>query len=438
MNFAYSPDPFDDNAPLTIKGAAVAFPPPAGIGSARSGFLDPGPCNEGPSGRWRSPYIRNCTNFMTDSIGMRIDGDHVGSAFTGAVNPGQDLKSMVCDSFTQYNENGIGVSITNNAYAQLVSIFTINSKIAIFCNTGGSCDLTNSNSSFGIFGLVADGVGRIDFTGVTTTATVGGDADSFEIVGVADTLGNYRRPYNGQALFFNINLDDYDDTTQTGILTAPLRSLRSINILNGGSGYTQTSPPAITISGPGGPEGITAEGSANVSAAGTITSIDVTNEGRNYLPDEEIVISIAGGGGGIATAVTEPIYFTVAEATEPTPTVGFSTVTLDQFVPYNVAANTGVEMFRISRILTSSHSFEYVGTGVNINRANPFQGGVPIPENEVVATNGAQIPFTSTDQAGNFKIGEGITIDQTTSTIRGRDFSRAIQAEVTPLILALR
>ena len=158
----------------------------------------------------------------------------------------------------------------------------------------------------------------------------------------------------------------------------------------------------------------------------------------SYLPNEELVISIGGGGGGIATAVTEPIYFTVAEATEPTPTVGLTTVTLDQFIPYSVGVGVTAEMFRISRILTSSHSFEYVGTGVNINRANPFQGGVPIPENEVVATNGAQIPFTSTDQAGNFKIGEGITIDQTTSTIRGRDFSRAIQAEVTPLILALR
>ena len=345
---------------------------------------------------------------------------------------------MVCDSFTQYNENGIGVSITNNAYAQLVSIFTINSDIAIFCNTGGSCDLTNSNSSFGNFGLVADGVGRIDFTGITTVATVGGDSDVTTLTGVADTIGNYRRPYNGQALYFKINLSDYDDTTATGIITAPLRSLRKINMLNGGSGYSQAAPPAVTISSPGGPEGISAEGSANVSTAGTITSIDVTNEGRNYLPNEELVISIGGGGGGIATAVTEPIYFTVSEATEPTPTVGLTTVTLDQFIPYSVGVGVTAEMFRISRILTSSHSFEYVGTGVNINRANPFQGGVPIPENEVVATNGAQIPFTSTDQAGNFKIGEGITIDQTTSTIRGRDFSRAIQAEVTPLILALR
>ena len=438
LNFAYAPDPFDDNAPLSIKGAAVAFPPPAGVGSARSGALDPGPCNEGPSGRWRSPYIRNCTNFMTDSIGMKIDGYHVGSAFTGTNNPGQDLKCMVCDSFTQYNENGIGVSITNNGYAQLVSIFTINSKIAIYADTGGSCDLTNSNSSFGIYGLYADGVGAIDYTGITTAAIVGGDTDVISLVGIADTLGNIRRPYNGQAMYFQINLDDYADTSASGIVTAPLTFLSRIEILDGGSGYTEGSPPAITISSPGGPEGIIAEGSANVSSAGTVTSIDVTNAGRNYLPNEEVVISIAGGGGGIATAIMEPIYFTVAEATEPTSPAGITTVTLDQFVPYNVGVGVSVEMFRISRIVTSSHSFEYIGTGVNINRANPFQGGVPIPENEVVAINGAQVPFTSTDQAGNFRIGEGITIDQTTSTIRGRDFSRAIQAEVTPLILALR
>jgi hypothetical protein len=78
-----------------------------------------------------------------------------------------------------------------------------------------------------------------------------------------------------------------------------------------------------------------------------------------------------------------------------------------------------------------------VGAGTDINSANPFQGGVPIPENEVVAINGGQVPFTSTDQKGNFKIGQGLTIDQTTSTISGRDFNRAIQANLTPLIIAL-
>ena len=101
-------------------GGAVAFPPLDSTKFAVSGFIESGPATEGPTGRWRSPYIRNCTNFMPFSIGMKIDGNHA-----TASTPGADLKSMVCDSFTQYNEAGIGVSITNSGYAQLVSIFTI-------------------------------------------------------------------------------------------------------------------------------------------------------------------------------------------------------------------------------------------------------------------------------------------------------------------------
>jgi hypothetical protein len=127
----------------------------------------------------------------------------------------------------------------------------------------------------------------------------------------------------------------------------------------------------------------------------------------------------------------------VSEATEVTPT-GITTITFNEFVPYELFSGDPFVLKRISRILTSSHSFEYVGTGTSINTALPFRGALPIKENEVVALDGAQIPFTSTDQKGNFDIGEGIQVDQTTSTIRGRDFSKAIQAEVTPLILALR
>ena len=110
---------------------------------------------------------------------------------------------------------------------------------------------------------------------------------------------------------------------------------------------------------------------------------------------------------------------------------------LDKFIPYPVFPDDPFTLQRISRILTSSHSFEYIGAGTDINRANPFQGGEPIPENEIVAINGGQVPFTSTDQKGNFRIGSGLEINQTTSTISGRDFNRAIQANLTPLILAL-
>ena len=55
-----------------------------------------------------------------------------------------------------------------------------------------------------------------------------------------------------------------------------------------------------------------------------------------------------------------------------------------------------------------------------------------------MTTNGGNVVYTSTDQSGNFRIGDDLQINQTTSSISGRDFSRSIQAQVTPLILALR
>ena len=141
---------------------------------------------------------------------------------------------------------------------------------------------------------------------------------------------------------------------------------------------------------------------------------------------------------GIVTAAINPLSPSLPLSRTSGDTVGISTVTLNEFVPYPVGAGVSIEMFRISRILTSGHSFEYIGSGTNINNSTPQKGAVPIKANEVVAINGAQVPYTSTDQQGNFNIGGGIQINQTTASISGRDFNRAIQAQVTPLILALR
>ena len=448
------------------RSGAVAFPPTqtdinAGISTgARSGFLDVGPATEGSSGRWRSPYVRNCTNFMTGSIGMKINGDH---AISSDPNSGSDLKSMVCDSFTQYNEAGIGVSLTNNAYAQLVSIFTINCDIAIFASSGAQCDLTNSNSSFGNFGLVATGLGKTEATGIASNRNPAGeliasnDAEIDRLI-LSDVRAlsdnQVIRPFDGQALYFKIDLDNYPDAVGTGRITEPLRQVKEVKIIEGSdlTGFSALNPPTITIldgdttgnpgGGPLGPQGIVAEASATVDVTGKITEFNLIASGRNYLGSQNLIVDVEGNT-GIATVVTEPIYFTVFEATEPTDFAvtggtGITTVTFNEFIPYEVFPDDPITLQRISRILTSSHSFEYVGTGTDINRSTPLVGGVTIKANEIVARDGAQIPFTSTDQKGNFDIGEGIQIDQTTSTVRGRDFNRAVQANVTPLILALR
>ena len=126
------------------------------------------PYSKGVGPITQGPYVRNCTNFIADSIGMKVDG------FAAEPGDKDDIGvtgTMSVDSYTQYNQGGIGVSITNEGYAQLVSLFTICNDIAVYCGSGGACDLTNSNSSFGNYALVADGVGPKKYTGIITSSS---------------------------------------------------------------------------------------------------------------------------------------------------------------------------------------------------------------------------------------------------------------------------
>ena len=110
-------------------------------------------------GKWKGPYIQNCTSNTTTGTGIRIDG-----------NQARLLKTMNVDAFTQYNQGGVGVAVTNQGYAQLVSVFTICCQDAITCHTGGQADVANSNCSFGTFGLVSDGKSPVQYTGVVTSS----------------------------------------------------------------------------------------------------------------------------------------------------------------------------------------------------------------------------------------------------------------------------
>ena len=69
--------------------------------------------------------------------------------------------------------------------------------------------------------------------------------------------------------------------------------------------------------------------------------------------------------------------------------------------------------------------------------ALPAQGGVSIQDNEIDMRNGGLVVFTSTDQSGNFRIGDGVVINQTTGTISGTFYSKSLFSTMTPFILAL-
>lgn len=267
----------------------------------------------------KSPYIQNCTSQTTTGVGMRVDGAHCSG-----------LRSMVTDSYTQINTGGIGIHIKNRGYAQLVSIFTIATDTSVLCESGGQCSITNSNSSFGNYGLKATGVSGLLYTG--------------------------------------------------------------------------------TVSG---------------SYIATVSEVTLT--GLSQRPNYGDAIKFA----------SDPYYYTVLAATPLSS--GSSTVTLEIGLRQDLTESTSVSFYQRSLISASSHTFEYLGSGIDLATALPQAGGIPIQENEIVEDeDGAgQVYFTSTDQLGDFRIGGELVINRSTGTITGTTFDRSLFAVLTPYILAL-
>jgi len=372
----------------TAPGAAIAFP---------SG----GATNVG-GGKWKGPYIQNCTSDTTTGTGIRIDG-----------NLAEKTKSMNVDAFTQYNQGGVGVAVTNEGYAQLVSVFTICCDRAITCHAGGQADLANSNCSFGTLGLVADGKGSQQFIGTVTSSAAAAQDNVTINVGTGET-----RPYDGQIVFFD----------------ELYKSVETITVGSGGTGYTST--PTVTVAAPTGPNGETSTAFATLEGE-TVASITIISSGSQYQTTPAVTISAPNVGINTATATASmaDIYYTINSAT---PIVsGITTLTLDENLLNTVGVGSTVFFFQQSKIIASSHTFEYIGSGNTITTATPKRGGVTIQANEVISQNGGRVIYTSTDQAGNFRIGDDLQINQNTGTISGRAFSRSLFSEVTPFILAL-
>jgi hypothetical protein len=151
-----------------------------------------------------SPYIQNSSSITTTGTGMRVDGNYVSG-----------LRSMVCDSYTNTNEGGIGIHMLNRGYTQLVSVFTICCDIAILAENGGFCSITNSNASFGRLGLLARGVSQPlnfgKFGQITET-----DEGTRYLITNLDSKPNY-----GDAVLF-ANYDQAKCSRDTGLIVDSL------------------------------------------------------------------------------------------------------------------------------------------------------------------------------------------------------------------------
>jgi hypothetical protein len=109
-------------------------------------------------------YTGNATTWnqrKTDKIGSMggslVDG--------GVISDRSPIQSFVYDAYTQVTQGGVGIKVTNNGYAQLVSVFTLFCSNGVLCDNGGIASIVNSNANFGDLCLVAKGFGRRDFSG---------------------------------------------------------------------------------------------------------------------------------------------------------------------------------------------------------------------------------------------------------------------------------
>ena len=444
-------------------------------------------------GKWKGPYIQNCTSDTTTGTGIYIDGDQARS-----------LKAMNVDAFTQYNQGGVGVAVTNNGFAQLVSVFTICCDKAITAHKGGQADVANSNCSFGTYGLVANGLSDLQYSGIVTSsaavsqkeAIININTDEFTISGVDYThttgiatitttaahgfkigmgvtlsgigftcdYGGKTYPEKTPYIFdveglpsttkFKVNLGistvahyyagagatagtakidvDRPYDGQLVYFDTLYQQVQTITMTNKGSGYTST--PTVTVDDPGGPSGETCTAYATVENE-TVDSITIISSGSQYTETPDVTISGGSGSNAAATASMAPIYYKINSST---PVIsGITTLTLDTNLLNTVGVGSTAYFAHGSRIVASSHTFEYVGSGNTITMATPKRGGVTVQANEVVTEDGGLVLYTSTDQSGNFRIGDDLQINQSSGTISGRSFSKSLFNEMTPFILAL-
>lgn len=123
--------------------------------------LDPG-TDPNDTSAWiyrKSPYIQNVTTFGVGATGLKIDGTlHNGGN-----------KSIVCNDFTQIISDGIGIWCTGpDALCEAVSVFSYYAYSGYFSDAGGRIRATNGNSSYGTFGVIAEGY-NINETPITGT-----------------------------------------------------------------------------------------------------------------------------------------------------------------------------------------------------------------------------------------------------------------------------
>lgn len=216
-----------------------------------------------------------------------------------------------------------------------------------------------------------------------------------------------------------------------------------VKIWDCGSGYV--SAPSVTVTDPNLTSDVVLEARINNGVLGPVTwnnrgtgyqtsSTTVTITGNGFADEFQTgttlilsnVSAAPGPGDNLSIASIPDITFKIVtvqinNGTAPNLNV---TVTISPDISIEespVHLNAVSIRQRYSQVRLTGHDFLDIGTGNFVSTDYPdlYQTYefVPAPENEVVEFGGGRVFYTSTDQDGNFRVGELFKVDQATGTV---------------------
>jgi hypothetical protein len=335
-----------------------------------------------------SPYIQNCSSINTTTTGMYIDGL---SQTTG-------IKSMIANDYTQINNDGVGVHVLRGGRAELVSIFTYFCDKGFYAESGGFIRGLNCSMAYGEEGAVAEGTLASE-----TPVTV--QARGLQLYFIGNPSGG-AVPLNGDTLVGGTS-------GATAVVRNFQQSPKILYIENLTGNFRQNETVTATRAG-----GITYT-FVTSSAQGTQNIAQIGQKGTLFLLDSsDGTLSTANKvrvGSNIQFTGDNNVYAITAVTDEVTANQQV-TVRINPEKTTSVADNANITIrTKFSNIRLTGHDFLDIGTGDIVTTNYPDNPSQPADQaSEVVQTNGGRVYFTSTDQRGDFRVGDLFRIEQST------------------------
>lgn len=322
----------------------------------------------------KSPYVIECSAIGAGAIGALVDG---GVHTTGN-------KSMLFHGYTIISDIGVGFWVKDGGKSEIVSCFTYFCYFGYATTGGGFIRALNGNNSYGNWGAVSSG---FDANETYISGAVAGQQLNFTLA-------------TGTPLIGDTVTDDVSGATATVTnvqLTADKVYVKNVsgtfgmtNALTFDTGGTTSATGAVSGAGLEDQKGFTLIADSFDGEPLPGMSISIDGDSTSY-----VIQSVSGTWAGTSSELV---------------------LVLAQEKVAGSANNAAIHLRKdYSQIRLTGHDFLNIGTG-GVTTTNypgtPTQP--PAQGNEVNETFPGRVYYVSTDQDGNFRVGEYFRIDQAT------------------------